>query len=183
MQIPKLTISKEKMRSADDLETALIQLQHLEACQIKIIKFILKEKTSQQMITDIRFCPAFSKNFARFLCEAIKQNQAKFIQSAKKGIAYRQHQLAYAKKNIGKPFVGQILYTDGGFQGVLDAYYKVVKQTKCYVWLKKLDTHEPETIIRKIIKDQDSYHVAIEKHINAYPDDGDIYDKEKIYTM
>lgn len=158
---------------------------------LKLIKFASTENNPFSMMKDLQLkfpediaeaitCYRFNKpaSFEHHLNVGIKNQRKRDVEAKKE----QEKAEKVAKKNLGKPFVGQILYDDWGYDATIIEYFKVTKVSKCFVWVKSVDNKAvfgDKTMRRKIHWDKNShdYWIAVDSVRLASPWDG-VYRQE-----
>lgn len=167
--------------------------------KIKLIRFAAAEQTAEQTKKDLNVL--FDQDTINALIKLLVSDPktlTTILQNAKNKKTIKEEQ---NKHDLKRPYVGQILYSAFGYDCTLIHFYQVIKATKCFVWVKQLNTTVTEnvdgygqqtmkrpvknsfmdgckTLRRKIMPDAyKSYEVAISKYEYASPWNGaDIYE-------
>lgn len=164
--------------------------------ELKLVKFASSEKDPFAMVADLQV--KFTANLAQAMA-CYRFNEAKkFNEDLKVGLENRKaeaelvketkkHEQEFAKRNLGKPFVGQVLDSIWGYDATIIDYFQVVRVSKYYVWIKDYNggnVLNGKTVRRRIHwneRDPNDYSISVDKVRCASPWDGverqeDLYD-------
>lgn len=113
------------------LNEARQALKNADESKIKLVEFASNEAQKREMLNDLKV--KFSTRESVAIVHALKTSPNKVIDILKQA---RENE---TKQDPTRPHVGQILTSSCGYDCSLVSFYQVVKVSKCFAWIKRLN--------------------------------------------
>lgn len=140
---------KKEQRQYQEAEEAQIAaarkvLNGIDQKHAKLIKFAAEEKDSESMCKDLK--ALYTAREAVALSKVFYSDPKKFATMIQSGFTCNLVKSDIEQHDPARPYVGQIVYSAGGYDCRIIWFYQVVKVTKCYVWLQSMKKQSVENV-------------------------------------
>lgn len=109
----------------------------------QLINFAFEEKNIQRTIDDLS--PKFGKKIAIALVKVLEKEPNTWNAMHTSALNRLKTVKEDMKRDLHKPFVGQILKFTSSYNAT-SRFYQVVKVTKCFVWIKQINSEVTQNI-------------------------------------
>lgn len=167
----------KKIEVSDDVTRET--LNNLTSKQGDLLLFAIEEKTPERMVKDLEVL--FAKNQAISIVKTYTKDPNKFVTMLQSSCNKRAVTVSDNKhSDKSRPYVGQIIYSAGGYDCIMVHFYQIIKVTPKTVVLRKLNQTMVEATdggygqagyVRPIPNDFDESYEPMRRRIKHYSKD------------